>query len=55
MRPDLIRLLVDSNRKDLVVHEDRVNGGIEYTRTVDRVGLSRPLDAPKPVDDEPEQ
>lgn len=40
MRPDLIRLLVDTNRKDLVVREDRVNGGVEYTRTVDRVGLS---------------
>ncbi|KAH1445712.1 hypothetical protein KXX68_006985 [Aspergillus fumigatus] len=45
MRPDLIRLLVDTNRKDLVVHEDRVNGGVAYTRTVDRVGLSAPLDA----------
>lgn len=45
MRPDLIRLLVDTNRKDLVVHEDCVNGGVAYTRTVDRVGLSAPLDA----------
>ncbi|KAH2132649.1 hypothetical protein KXV35_009428 [Aspergillus fumigatus] len=45
MRPDLIRLLVNTNRKDLVVHEDRVNGGVAYTRTVDRVGLSAPLDA----------
>ncbi|RHZ73700.1 hypothetical protein CDV55_107660 [Aspergillus turcosus] len=45
MRPDLIRLLVDTNRKDLVVHEDRVNGGVAYTRTVDRVGLSAPLEA----------
>lgn len=43
MRPDLIRLLVDTNRKDLVVHEDRVNGGVVYTRTIDRVGLSAPL------------
>jgi cyanide hydratase len=45
MRPDLIRLLVDTNRKDLVVHEDRANGGVAYTRTVDRVGLSAPLEA----------
>ncbi|CAI7649082.1 unnamed protein product [Penicillium palitans] len=45
MRPDLIRLLVDTNRKDLIVHEDRVNGGIGYTRTIDRVGLSAPLDS----------
>lgn len=44
MRPDLIRLLVDTNRKDLVVEEDRVNGGVKYTRTVDRVGLSKALD-----------
>lgn len=43
MRPDLIRLLVDTNRKDLVVHEDRQNGGVVYTKTVDRVGLSSPL------------
>lgn len=55
MRPDLIRLLVDSNRKDLVVQEDRVNGGVEYTRTIDRVGLSRPLSIPRPGEDEPEQ
>jgi len=55
MRPDLIRLLVDSNRKDLVVEEDRVNGGVEYTKTIDRVGLSRPLSAPRPAEDEQEQ
>lgn len=48
MRPDLIRLLVDTNRKDLVVQEDRVNGGVEYTRTVDRVGLSTPLEPVTP-------
>ncbi|KAL5342272.1 carbon-nitrogen hydrolase [Aspergillus crustosus] len=46
MRPDLIRLLVDDNRKDLIVSEDRVNGGVKYTTTVDRVGLSKPLGAP---------
>lgn len=44
MRPDLIRLLVDTNRKDLVVREDRINGGTAYTRTMDRVGLSVPLE-----------
>lgn len=49
MRPDLIRLLVDGNRKNLVVEEDRVNGGVKYTRTMDRVGLSEPLDAKKTV------
>jgi cyanide hydratase len=54
MRPDLIRLLVDTNRKDLIVHEDRVNGGVAYTRTVDRVGLSTPLDAAKPVAEQEE-
>ncbi|KAJ5330073.1 hypothetical protein MYU51_003259 [Penicillium brevicompactum] len=48
MRPDLIRLLVDTNRKDLVVHEDRINGGVVYTKTADRVGLSTPLDAAAP-------
>ena len=45
MRPDLIRLLVDTNRKDLVVREDKANGGVIYTRTIDRVGLSLPLDS----------
>lgn len=44
MRPDLVRLLVDTNRKDLVVSEDRDNGGVAYTRTIDRVGLSVPLE-----------
>lgn len=46
MRPDLIRLLVDTKRKDLVVEEDRGNGGVVYTRTIDRVGLSTPLLGP---------
>lgn len=48
MRPDLIRLLVDTNRKDLVVREDKANGGVIYTRTIDRVGLSLPLDSSAP-------
>lgn len=45
MRPDLIRLLVDTKRKDLIVQEDRENGGVVYTQTIDRVGLSVPLEA----------
>lgn len=45
MRPDLIRLLVDTDRKDLVVHRDKQNGGIKSSRTIDRVGLSTPLSA----------
>lgn len=45
MRPDLIRLLVDTDRKDLVVHEDKRTGGIKITKTIDRVGLSTPLAA----------
>lgn len=55
MRPDLIRLLVDGNRKNLVVEEDRINGGVKYTRTMDRVGLSDPLDAKKAVAQEQEE
>ena len=55
MRPDLIRLLVDGNRKNLVVEEDRINGGVKYTRTVDRVGLSESLDAKKPAVPEQEE
>lgn len=47
MRPDLVRLLVDPRRKDLVVHEGD-NGGVVYTRTIDRVGLSKPLAPAQP-------
>lgn len=43
MRPDLIRLLVDTKPKNLIVEEDRINGGVIYTPTIDRVGLSTPL------------
>ncbi|RDW60618.1 nitrilase cyanide hydratase CH [Coleophoma cylindrospora] len=43
MRPDLIRLLVDTDRKDLVVREDKQTGAIKVVKTVDRVGLSTPL------------
>lgn len=53
MRPDLIRLLVDTKRKNLVAEEDRENGGVVYTQTIDRVGLSAPLPAPtnEPTDE----
>ncbi|KAI9731488.1 MAG: hypothetical protein M1834_004608 [Cirrosporium novae-zelandiae] len=43
MRPDLVRLLVDTDRKDLVTRQDKIGGGLQKIRTVDRVGLSIPL------------
>jgi len=43
MRPDLIRLLVDTDRKDSVVEKDTNSAGIKAIRTIDRVGLSVPL------------
>ena len=46
MRPDLIRLLVDTRRKEPITHCDE-NGGVEKYSTQDRVGLSMPLDPPK--------
>lgn len=42
MRPDLIRLLVDTDRKDLVVRQGG-DSGIKVVKTMDRVGLSTPL------------
>lgn len=45
MRPDLIRLLVDTDRKDSVVEKDKNSNGIKVIRTIDRVGLSVPLPA----------
>jgi hypothetical protein len=47
MRPDLIRLLVDTDRKDLVTEKDKNGNGIAPIRTIDRVGLSKPLPAAK--------
>ena len=49
MRPDLIRLLVDTRRKELVTEAD-TNGGIASYTTRERLGLNVPLDAqvPKP-------
>jgi cyanide hydratase len=44
MRPDLIRLLVDTRRKELVTESDP-QGGITTYSTRDRLGLNVPLDA----------
>lgn len=46
MRPDLIRLLVDTRRKELVTEADP-DGGIATYTTAHRLGLDKPLD-PKP-------
>lgn len=45
MRPDLIRLLVDTRRKEPITHCDE-GGNVEKYSTQDRVGLSKPLDTP---------
>ena len=47
MRPDLIRLLVDTRRKEPITSVDS-NGGIASYSTMDRVGLTVPLDSSKP-------
>jgi cyanide hydratase len=44
MRPDLIRLLVDTRRKELVTEADP-QGGITTYSTRERLGLNVPLDA----------
>lgn len=44
MRPDLIRLLVDTRRKELVTEADP-QGGISTYSTRERLGLNTPLDA----------
>ena len=49
MRPDLIRLLVDTRRKELITHADQ-DGGVGTYNTMDRVGLSMPLDVPTKVE-----
>ncbi|KAK3308400.1 cyanide hydratase [Chaetomium strumarium] len=46
MRPDLIRLLVDTRRKELVTEVDP-NGGIATYSTRERLGLNTPLDSDK--------
>lgn len=43
MRPDLIRLLVDTRRKELVTEADP-DGGIATYSTAHRLGLDKPLD-----------
>ncbi|CAG8949622.1 hypothetical protein HYFRA_00007855 [Hymenoscyphus fraxineus] len=43
MRPDLIRLLVDTDRKDLIVRSEKTTGSIKITKTIDKIGLSTPL------------
>ncbi len=45
-RPDLIRLLVDTSRKELITEVDP-NGGIKSYTTAHRLGLDRPLDSTK--------
>jgi len=45
MRPDLISLVVDSDRKDLIRRVDKDNGGVVAVKTIDRIGLSIPLAA----------
>lgn len=44
MRPDLVRLLVDTRRKELVTEADP-DGGIATYSTAHRLGLDRPLEA----------
>lgn len=44
MRPDLIRLLVDTRRKELVTEADP-QGGIATYSTRERLGLNVPLGA----------
>lgn len=46
MRPDLIRLLVDEDRKDLI-NSKSVGSTIQSVKTIDRVGLSKPLSDPE--------
>lgn len=48
MRPDLIRLLVDDRRKNLIVTESE-NGGVHCPSTLERVGLAKPLSSSRPL------
>ena len=48
MRPDLIRLLVDTRRKELVTEVDTA-GGIASYSTYHRLGLDKPLDPPSEI------
>ena len=49
MRPDLIRLLVDTRRKELVTEADP-DGNIATYSTRERLGLNLPLDPPNRKD-----
>jgi len=51
MRPDLLGLRIDSDRKDLVT-EDNKNGKNIAIRTIDRIGLSTPLPIVKSAENE---
>ncbi|EJD51215.1 putative cyanide hydratase [Auricularia subglabra TFB-10046 SS5] len=44
MRPDLIRLLVDTRRKELVTEIGPAEGGVNTYSTRERLGLDRPLE-----------
>ena len=48
MRPDLIRLLLDTQRKELVT-EVNSTGGIASYSTYHRLGLDKPLDPPSEI------
>lgn len=50
MRPDLIRLLVDTRCKELVTEADP-DGNIATYSTGKRLGLHLPLDSPNPKDE----
>lgn len=41
MRPDLISLAVDSNRKAIV--NEKEGRGVSFQTTIERVGLTKPL------------
>lgn len=47
MRPDLMRLLVDTRRKELITHAD-TDGNIGTYSTMERVGLATSLSGAKP-------
>ncbi|POS74782.1 cyanide hydratase [Diaporthe helianthi] len=49
MRPDLIRLLVDTRRKELVTEADP-DGGIATYSTAQRLGIDKPLDPKREKD-----
>ena len=51
MRPDLIRLLVDTRRKEFVT-ETHQDGSIVTYSTRERLGLHLPLDSLKPKNEE---